>query len=614
MKDMGLDKGGKLGLGRFITDDQILEVQRSTDIVDLISEYIPLKKAGANYKALCPFHDEKTPSFMVSSSKQIYHCFGCHKGGNIFTFLMAWEKVNFIDAVKLLAERSGIKLFFKEPEETSAEAKRAELLKTNRLITDYYHRNLIDSGDAGARSARAYLKRRGFSQGFISRFLLGYAPDGWEHLINFARSQDIKDDCLTELGLILPRKDGQGYYDRFRHRLIFPIFNTHDRVIGFGARALDKTEPVYLNSPEGALFSKGKTLYGLNFAKESVAKSGRLAIVEGYTDVIMAHQSGFEWVAATLGTALTEYHIRLIRRFVNKVVLVYDRDQAGEIASNRTLDLFLAEEIDLLIAQLPEGLDPYDCLVQKGVETFRKSLGAAQDLFSYRLETVKAKYNLSNFNEKAQAIDEILDTVRAVPNIIRRDLMIKKLSEETHTRETFLRMRLKEKRTGRQVVPGESADSFTSLYRLNEIKAAEDMIELMLTHNELIPQAKERLAPEDLSDESLNRITRELFQLYEKYDKVNHQMLVALLSPEPELANRVVEILQRAATQTQTDYKKYFEECLSFFTERRRRLKDESRLKERLKDAERKGDKKEIDFLLSEFMKLRKMHGVVSRP
>lgn len=596
-----------LPMDRFIPEEQILEIQRATDIAELIGGYIPLKKLGTNYKALCPFHDEKTPSFTVSPQKQIYHCFGCHKGGNVFTFLMAFEKVTFIEAVKILAERSGIKLNLKgSTEAESATKQRAESLKLNHWVMNYYHKTL--TGSEEGKLARNYLAKRGFNQGTIGRFLLGFAPAGWDNLINAAKENGFKESKLLELGLILPRKEGRGYYDRFRNRLMFPILNMRDRVVGFGGRALDTSEPVYLNSPESPLFSKGKTLYGLNFAKDSAAKKGFLCIVEGYTDVMMAHQSGFEWVVATLGTALTEHHIRLLRRYVNKVVLVYDADVAGEMASARTLDLFLAEEIDLNIAEMPKGLDPYDCIVQKGAETFAHAIDNAKDLFSYRVAAVKNKYNLNNINEKTKAIDEVLETVNTIPNVIKRDLLIKRLAEETQTKETALRMRLKERESLKRFAPmAKQVSSLLPKTNTAEAMALKNIIEIMLKENKTIPIVKEALATEDVSNTLYNKIIQESIRLYDKYDKVTLETLLTSLSEDSNLVNEVVEIVERDTLCDKPDCETYLRNQLSFFTKRHKELKEMPLVKQRLKEVDlEKGDVESSRNRWNEYLNLRR--------
>ncbi len=593
-------------MDRFIPHSQIVEIQQATDIVELISNYIPLKKAGANYRALCPFHEEKTASFSVNATKQIFHCFGCHKGGNVYGFVMAYEKVEFPQAVKILAERAGIRLATNQPKDDASREKRAEFLKVNRLVTNYFHECLLKS--KAAEPARAYLAKRGFTQGMIAKFLMGCALPGWSNLVGYAREKNIPLKHLEELGLILPRKEKNGYYDRFRDRLMFPIFNPRDGVVGFGGRALDDSEPVYLNSPENILFNKGKSLYGLNFAKDACEKAGQLCIVEGYTDVIMSYQHGFEYVVATLGTALTTDHIKSIRRYVNKVIVVYDADAAGKMASARSLDLFLAEEMDLFVARLPEGLDPYDCLIRKdGKPIFQKCIDESVELFAYRLEVATRKYNLNNIEEKSKAVDEILDTIGAVPNPVKRNLYMKQLSGTVNISEDVLRgrLKLKAKRSG-----GDSRTESPALPPLpsqqRDIQAGEEIIEIMLTRNEFIPIIRQSVGLEDYPTDRSRQMAEKIFENYDTDGKVTAESLLNFVADNPELSGTVTRIAQESAQKNISDYDKYLREWLSFIEKRRKRTKDRPELKQQLKEAQLKGDQVAINLILS------KLQGAVS--
>ncbi len=588
-------------MSRFIPDDTILEIQQATDIVDVISESLPLKKAGVNYKALCPFHEEKTASFVVNPIKQIYHCFGCHKGGNVFSFLMEHDKMDFPTAARTLAERAGIRLNLGAPESDYTREKRAELLKINRQVADFYHRCLM--GNKEGEPARAYLEKRGFNKSMIARFLLGYAPPGWDNIIQFARKQNINLNYLEELGLILPRREKNGHYDRFRNRLMFPIFNTRDRVVGFGGRALDDSEPVYLNSPESSLFSKGKTLYGLNFAKDPAAKSGKLYVVEGYTDVMMAHQHGFESFIATLGTSLTPNHIKSIKRFVDEVVLVYDADEGGEVASERVLGLFAPEDMDLFVARLPAGLDPYDCLTQKGREVFRKALDSAQDLFTCRLDIAKKRYKLSNTEEKTKAVDEILAFVRAVPNVVRRNLYLKQLSETFNIRDELLRIRLRE--TPRKNQP-ESARAKTAMtvsaLPSAEKDAAEEIIEIMLARNEFIPIIRKLFEHNDYPMPEAKLVIEEIFKAYDRHGKVTVPILLSFIAATPDLTGWVVQITEQCKLKDGTNYKEHLN-LLASFLKKKRQSEKSALLKQQLREAQINGSQTEINRILKELQK-----------
>ena len=598
-------------MARFIQEDKVLEVQQATDIVELISEYIPLKKAGVNYKALCPFHDEKTPSFVVSPGKQIYHCFGCHKGGNVFSFLMGFEKLEFPEAVRHLADRSGIHLVMDDKGQYPRD-KRADLIKLNRQVADQYHRQLLESkeGEAG----RAYLEKRGFKQSIIARFLLGYALPSWDGLLSYARRSKWREDYLAELGLILKAQRKERWYDRFRGRLIFPIFNTRDRVVGFGGRILEEGIPVYLNSPESALFNKGKGLYGLNFAKGPANKKGELWVVEGYTDVLMAHQHGFEWVVATLGTALTTDHIKTIRRFVNKVVIVYDADTAGQIASARTLDMFLAEEVDLYIAQLPEGLDPYDCLVKKGPDVFEKCVQGAKSLFDYRLDLVRRKYDVTQVDGKVKAVDEIVQGVTLIPNVFKRDLLVKKISEDLNVKQSVIQTRIKElsrpRRAVRATEPGAAVSARMTVVSPKDTKLGENIVEIMIEHNEFIPEVQKTLNSADFPTPESSRVAQEIFRVYERYGKVSLDTLLSFIAADQKLADWLVGISERGSMKDVSDAKRYLNDCFRVLEEKHSQLVIKTSLKKKMKDAEVRGDEKEFNAL---FRKLQELQTSLSK-
>ena len=579
-----------------ISQSQIAEIQQATDIVELINSYIPLKKAGANYRALCPFHEEKTASFSVNPAKQIFHCFGCHKGGNVFGFVMAFEKVTFPDAVKMLAERCGVKLYTPSPKDDATSEKRAEFLRINRLVANYYHRSLLESNNGLI--AREYFARRGFTQAMISRFLLGFAPAGWENLISFARTKNIPTASLEELGLILPRKEKNGFYDRFRNRVMFPIFNPRDGVVGFGGRVLDDSEPVYLNSPESLVFDKGRSLYGLNFAKEAVEKTGKICLVEGYTDVIMAHQQGFEYVVATLGTALTTNHIKTIRRYVDKVIALYDADPAGDSASARSLDLFLTEETDLYVARLPEGLDPYDCLIKKdGAAIFQKSIDGAVELFQYRLNLISKKYNLNIIEHKAKAIDELLETIILLPSVIKRNLYIKQLSELVNLPEDVLRTRLKEKAKKpftEQSKQSPAAPLASLPAQKQDVEAAAQIIEILLNRNDFIPIVKESVEMNDLPIELTRQIIQKIFQNFDEEGQVTIESLLNYVAEDPAMSAEIVRISQNPLIK---DYDKCLREWLSFVDRRDKKMVKVPVLKQLRKEALLKGDQQKADEL-----------------
>jgi DNA primase len=396
----------------------------STDIVDLVSGYVRLKRSGRNFKGLCPFHEEKTPSFIVSPDRQTYKCFGCGEGGNAFLFLQALERLTFPEAVRELAERAGIRI--ETETEAPREAKRREeALAALRFASEHFQRQLRSPG---GRRALEYLRGRGMTDDTIDAFALGFAPDSWDSLVRAARAEGIGADALEHAGLVLPRRDGS-HYDRFRNRVVFTIRDPQGRVVGFGARALGDEPPKYLNSPDSDLFRKGSILYGLREAKDALRDATEIAVGEGYTDVILAHQAGIPNVVATLGTALTPAHARLLRRFVERVVLVFDADDAGAKASERGVETLLEADLDVAVARLPAGVDPCDLIVAEGEEAMRRTLDSARDFFEFRLERELASMGDASLHDRARAGDRLLAVVRRVQSPLKRGLLIRRLAE-----------------------------------------------------------------------------------------------------------------------------------------------------------------------------------------
>ena len=380
------------------------EIRSRLDLVELVSAHVPLKKAGANWKGLCPFHAEKTPSFMVNPGRGIFHCFGCGVGGDAFGFLMRVERATFPEAVRRLAEGVGVGLPADRP--ARDDGLRETLYRAMEWAAGRYQAWLWERPDA--ERARRYLAERGIGEALARTFRLGYAPEGWDHLLAAARAEGLEAATLELAGLVLPRQTGPGHYDRFRGRLLFPIGDPQGRVIAFGGRALAGEEPKYLNSPDTPLYQKGQTLYAFALARERMAATRRALLVEGYFDCLAAHQAGFGETVAVLGTALTASQLGLLRRYADEAVLFFDADRAGAEAARRAEELleqsgaplawavsrtgaFTAGGFRLRVATLPAGHDPDTFLRREGAEAFRERLGAARNLLGYALERILAE-------------------------------------------------------------------------------------------------------------------------------------------------------------------------------------------------------------------------------
>ncbi len=418
------------------------EIKSRLDIVEIIREYVPLKPAGVNFKAKCPFHNEKTPSFIVSPEKQIWHCFGCGRGGDIFTFIMEIEGISFVEALRLLAPKAGVVLRRTSGIQTS---KRNRLLDILDLASRYYHQVLLKSNQA--KLAREYLKKRSLSLETIKAWQIGFSPEGWDNLLNFLTKKGYKESEIFAAGLIIKKEKGQGYYDRFRARIMFPLADVNGNVVGFSARVSpdkEKEEKLgkYINTPQTIVYDKSKILFGLDKAKLSIKKNDLAIVVEGQMDVISAHQAGFTNTIASSGTALTAQHIQLLKRYSNNIALAFDRDQAGLLALERASEAALAAEMNVFVIEIPAGKDPDEC-IRQNKEQWIKAVDSPKPLLAYFFQEILAPIDLADASQRQKAINKLLLILALVANPLDRDYWLKKLSQEADIGEFILREQLK---------------------------------------------------------------------------------------------------------------------------------------------------------------------------
>jgi DNA primase len=394
-------------------DDAKGRVLQSTDIVALIGQSVRLKRRGKDFVGLCPFHQEKTPSFSVSPGKQRFYCYGCEKGGNAIDYVMLRDRVEFMDALRLLAEAANVDLPTARRSKESV-SERQILLEAQSAALMFFEKSL--SHPQQGEAARRYFAGRGFTEESIRNFRVGLAVDAWDALLLSAPMKKFTPPQLALAGLAKPRENGSGYYDTFRNRLMFPIRDETGRVIAFGGRVMPGSQDPakYLNSPETPLFSKSRTVFGLDLARAKIVETRTVAVVEGYTDVVMAHQYGVSNVVSVLGTALTEHHVTMLRRFADRIVLLFDGDQAGEGAANRALELFLTQPVEIAIASLPDGMDPDEYLLKHGAEAFNNILAGATDALSYKWkQLVKDVKASDSITARQQAVQHYLETLAA---------------------------------------------------------------------------------------------------------------------------------------------------------------------------------------------------------
>lgn len=397
----------------------IEEIRQRVGIVDVVSEYVAVKRTGKSYKGLCPFHSEKTPSFTVSDEFQTWHCFGCGEHGDVFSFLMRVENLTFPEVLERLAKRAGVEL---EPVQARQSGRKQLLAGINSMAAAYYSALLKRTP-----IAMEYLRGRGLADQTIEQFRLGYAAPAWDGLVRHLTQKGVDMKNAAQAGLVIQRDRG-GYYDRFRHRIVFPIFDIQERVVGFGGRAMGDDEPKYLNSPETPLFSKAGSLYGLSPARKSIADNGHAIVVEGYMDVITAHQAGFSNCVATLGTALTLEHIKLLSRYAGRVVLAYDADSAGMAAALKGAAMFGEVECDVRIARLPSGDDPDSLLREGRASEFADAVSKALPVVDCRLAILEERHDLSGPAGRAAMLKEAMRVLAEVPSSVEREKYIRSLA------------------------------------------------------------------------------------------------------------------------------------------------------------------------------------------
>ncbi len=429
-----------------IPDDTIRRIKNTANIVDIVGDRVVLKKTGRNFLGLCPFHAEKTPSFTVSPEKQIFYCFGCHTGGNVFSFVMQQEGLSFPESVRWLGKRFGIEVpdYRMTPEQKRRQSEKDKLFRINEIALTYYKATLNDP--KLGQKAMTYLLGRGMTRKIIDAHQLGYAPSGWDRLLKHLQYKKVPSNLLEKSGLIIPRKDRSGFYDRFRDRVIFPIVNLNQQVIGFGGRVMDQSMPKYMNSPETQIYNKSRSLYGIHLAKPKARSTSCIYIVEGYFDVLAMHMNGMQNSVATLGTALTAEHVQLLKGIVGasgQVVLVYDSDMAGIKAAHRSITVFEQGLLEARILVLPEGYDPDDFLKERGPDRFMKAAAEAKGMVPFLIDSAIQKHGLT-LEGKVKVVAALQQPLAAVSDTIAKSLYIKQMSERLDIDEAVVMEKIRQ--------------------------------------------------------------------------------------------------------------------------------------------------------------------------
>lgn len=585
-----------------IPEETINRIKNAADILDVVGEYVVLKKAGRDYTGLCPFHAEKTPSFTVSPEKQVYYCFGCHAGGSLFSFLMRLEGLSFGDAVRRVAAKYGIEV----PVANMSPGQKARLTENERILAvneaamRFFQETLAD-GAEGAQ-AMSYLVGRGMTRNIIQRHQLGYAPNRWDGLSRYLEKQKVPDALLLKSGLVVPRKDNRGHYDRFRDRVIFPILNLSQQVIGFGGRVMGDGKPKYLNSPETPVYNKRRCLYAMDKANRAARAAGKVYVVEGYFDVLAMHLFGIENTVATLGTALTPEHVQLLKGMVGRAghaILVFDSDQAGLKAAQRSVEVFEAGYLDARILVLPKGHDPDTFLREKGPDVLLKAADNALAMIPFIIEMAIDTHGLS-LEGKIKVVDEMQAPLAAIQDSLARSLYVKQLAERLDIDEAAILDKIRRKAAAQNApIGGRSrsavADKATAAATVMADRGRLEMriIAMMLHCPAMIPEIVGRNVIDDFEDDQCRSLARMVVRQGDRPADRGLDLPVSIDDPE------MGSLLARLAIEDNRWDRQGCERLLAQFEDRRRRRLRQD-LQRRIESAEKNNDMELLAKLLME--------------
>jgi DNA primase len=520
-----------------IPDSVIDEVRDRTDIVEVVSQHVALKKVGKNFKGLCPFHSEKTPSFTVSSEKRIYHCFGCGAGGNVFKFVMEIQSISFIDAVRQFAESAGVPL--PKPNTGNlndpAYKEREELKKANELAAKYFH-SLFNDAEAGL-AARDYLKGRHFTGEVLDKYNIGWAMPEWKGLTShLQKTGNLSRKTVLQSGLVIEKEEGSKVYDRFRGRVIFPIKDNHGSVIGFGGRAIAEGDnPKYLNSPETPLYQKSQVLFGMDIAKQAIRKEDQAILVEGYLDQMRATQYGILNSVATCGTALTSKQAAMLRNYASSVVLVFDSDNAGRSAADKGFEVLHEKGIHVKTVFLPEGQDPDSYIQENGAEKFLEKIKTAKPYLESYIDTVVAGKNGSSPSERVEMANKVLPMVGKIQNLVERNGLLEYFSFKAKIDDASFLTELKKSFSRNQArvdIPETRTSSTLNLER--------HLVHLILSDKEIAQRVLEAVNPEDFSNPALKSIATTCMQKINEDEDLEIDKLIDE-TDDPEIRGRLTQ-------------------------------------------------------------------------
>jgi DNA primase len=566
----------------------IEEVQARTDIVELISHYIPLKRSGRNFRALCPFHNEKTPSFFISPQKQIFHCFGCGEGGGVVQFILLIEKVSFVEAIEILAHRLGLNIPYQRRDNRG----KALLYEIVNEASLFFHNNLL--GNKNLTAILEYLDRRGIDRQVIKHFRIGFAI-GNNTLFDYLRKKKFTIEAMEKASLVIPSK--QGWRDLFWERIIFPIFDVRGRVVGFGGRIVKEKEgiPKYINSLENSLYSKREHLYGLNFSKEDILKNREAIVVEGYLDMVVPFTRGIRNIVASLGTALTLEQIRLIKRYTSDIVLVFDSDKAGQGATLRALDILLENDLKVKIVKLPKGYDPDSLVREKGKDFFLQLLNKKDDFLDYKIGILANTYDIESIEGKTKISHEILSTIDKLRSEIEKYGYIKKLSQILKIKEEILIAEYK-KMFYKDNISKEKKD-FNDRERELQPITEKVILKFMLLYKQAFSLIRKNLTEDDFASPLIRKAVSYIFKNFSGEEFPRNFLGII----EDKDVSRFISalLMDDSIPLDKETFKK------SVIKLKKRRIKNlRDKLREEIKDAELKGNEDRRRELINKFYKI----------
>jgi DNA primase len=564
------------------------DLKRQADIVRVVQDYVQLKKKGANWMACCPFHKEKTASFSVSPAKEIFYCFGCHKGGSVFNFVMEMERVSFPEAIKLVAEKSGVPVP-KLVEDSRFEAKRQladEVIDLNNWAMEWWEKQLDSSAEG--RVARDYLLSRDISPETRKTFRLGYAPDSWDALSMYLRQKGASQEQIDRSGLVVKKDEGGRTYDRFRGRLIFPVLDMQSKPIAFGGRTLRDEDAKYINSPETPAYVKGRNLFGLNLTRDEIRRAGFAILVEGFLDLIVPYQFGIRNVVASLGTALTPDQARLVARFARKVVVNYDGDNAGVQAAKKAIPILLAEDLEVKILVLPNGTDPDEFIRKSGATEYHRQRGLAQAHIQFVIDQAVRDRKLSNPVDKEAAIDEVLPYIRAVRSRLQKREYFDIAMDSLRITDPGLRRELWHSIRLGSAAGATGVHVTSNSTTLKPSVAEERLLSVIFTNAELRSDILTMLQPEDYEDLATAPVLRALLKLEGENRVVTFDSVNEKLDGDPQVS-ALLPLLMMNESLHASNGSFTPEECV--FTFRLMKLQNRiDQLKEDTLAAEREGN------------------------